>query len=91
MRHLLPALPFLAALQLHAETLSLGIARAGPPAGINLAKVPADPRPIDPAGWIQGWAVVPDLERGPLASPDTLDAFDRAAGGASMQFALHFN
>ncbi len=65
--------------------------RAGPPAGINLAKVFADPRPMDLAGWIQGWAVVPYLEAGSLASPATLDAFDEAVSGESMLFALYFN
>lgn len=65
--------------------------RAGPPAGINLAKLFTDPRPVDLAGWIQGWAVVPYLETGTLASTNTLDAFDQAVQGESMLFALYFN
>ena len=65
--------------------------RVGAPAGINLAKIFADPPAFDLAGWIQGWAALPYLERGELASPDAMDAFDQAAGGESMLFALYFN
>ena len=65
--------------------------RVGPPAGINLAKIFADPPAFDLAGWIQGWAALPYLERGTLASNEAMDAFDQAASGRSMLFALYFN
>jgi len=65
--------------------------RVGPPAGLNMAKFFADPAPIDVAGWIQGWAALPYLQTGTLASPDAIDAFDQATMGRSMLFALYFN
>lgn len=65
--------------------------RVGPPAGINVAKLFTDPRPIDVAGWIQGWAALPYLEKGTLVSPESADAFDAMTGGQAMLFALYFN
>jgi hypothetical protein len=65
--------------------------RVGAPAGINLSKVFADPPAVDLAGWIQGWAALPYLEQGVLASPEAMEAFDQATGGQSMLFALYFN
>lgn len=65
--------------------------RVGPPAGINLAKFFADPRPIDLAGWVQGWAVLPYLEKGDVVSTANSEAFDALAQGQSMLFALYLN
>ncbi len=65
--------------------------RAGPPAGFNLAKFFADPRPIDFAGWVQGWAVLPYLDKGSVVSSANSDAFDTLIGGQSMLFALYLN
>ena len=65
--------------------------RVGPPAGINLAKVFTDPAPIDVAGWVQGWAALPYLEKGTLTDPANTDAFDRLVEGQSMLFSLYLN
>jgi hypothetical protein len=65
--------------------------RVGPPAGINVAKIFTDPRPVDLAGWVQGWAALPYLQTGTLASAEAMDAFDQAAMGDSMLFAIYFN
>lgn len=65
--------------------------RAGEPAGFNLAKWFDNPGPIDLAGWIQGWAVLPYLEKGTVIGPDSLCAFDRLTQGQSMLFALYLN
>ena len=65
--------------------------RVGPPAGFNLAKFFADPRPIDLAGWVQGWAVLPYLEKGRVVSTANSEAFDALVQGQSMLFALYLN
>ena len=65
--------------------------RVGEPAGINLAKMFTDPRPIDVAGWIQGWAALPYLQRGKVASLATVEAFDSFVSGNAMLFSLYLN
>ncbi len=65
--------------------------RVGPPAGINLAKVFTDPAPIDVAGWVQGWAALPYLEKGTLIDTASTDAFDSLMNGQSMLFSLYLN
>ncbi len=65
--------------------------RVGPPAGINMAKVFVDPAPIDVAGWIQGWAALPYLEKGTLIDTASTDAFDQLVNGQSMLFSLYLN
>lgn len=65
--------------------------RVGPPAGINLKTFFTDPRPIDVAGWIQGWAALPYLEKGPLVDNQAVDAFDRLMSGQAPLFALYLN
>lgn len=65
--------------------------RAGPPAGLNLAKFYADAAPIDVAGWIQGWAALPYLERGTVLDNASFDAFDSLMAGQSMLFSLYLN
>ena len=61
------------------------------PGGINIGKMFTDPRPIDVAGWIQGWAALPYLESGPLVSTQSADAFDQLTNGRAMLFALYLN
>ncbi len=65
--------------------------RVGPPAGINLAQIFTDPAPIDVAGWAQGWAALPYLEKGPVIDTASIDAFDRLMQGQSMLFSLYLN
>jgi len=65
--------------------------RAGAPAGVNLNKIFTDPRPVDVAGWLQGWAALPYLEKGPLLSPDSLNVFDTLTSGQAPLFALYLN
>ena len=65
--------------------------RVSPPAGINLAKFFADPRPIDVAGWVQGWAVLPYLEKGEVISTANSKAFDAMVQGQSLLFAVYLN
>ena len=65
--------------------------RAGAGGGINLAKVFAEPGPVDLAGWVQGWAALPYLEAGPLVSAENWSRFESLAGGEPMLLALWFN
>lgn len=65
--------------------------RVGAPAGVNLGKIFADPRPVDVPGWIQGWAALPYLQQGEIASTAAIMAFDNAVQGNAMFFAIYFN
>ena len=65
--------------------------RVGAPGGINVARIFSDPRPIDLAGWFQGWAALPYLEQGPLLDSAARDAFDQLTQGQAPLFALYLN
>lgn len=60
-------------------------------AGVNIAKVFIDPRPADLAGWIQGWAAAPYLEKGPLVSAQNWSAFEQMMGGEAMMLSFYLN
>jgi hypothetical protein len=61
------------------------------PAGVNIARMFTDPRPIDVASWIQGEGAVPYLETGDLISPQNLTQFDAMMSGETMLFTLYLN
>ena len=61
------------------------------PAGVNIARMFTDPRPIDAAAWIQGEGAVPYLETGDLISPQNLTQFDAMMSGETMLFTLYLN
>ncbi len=65
--------------------------RVGAPAGINVGRMLTDPRPIDLAGWIEGWDALPYLEKGMLVTPDATNAFDTLTAGEAPLFALYLN
>ena len=65
--------------------------RVAEPAGLNVGKMFTEPRPIDIAGWIQGWAALPYLEKGTLVTTASTNAFDALVSGNSMLFALYLN
>ena len=60
-------------------------------AGVNIAKVFSDPRPADLAGWIQGWAAVPYLEKGALVSAQNWGAFEQMMGSEAMMLSFYLN
>jgi len=60
-------------------------------AGVNIQRVFLEPRPVDVAGWIQGWAALPYLERGVMASSEAVGAFGDMAEGQAMLLALWLN
>lgn len=61
------------------------------PAGVNIARMFTDPRPIDVASWIQGEGAVPYLESGNLISQQNLTQFDQMMSGETMLFTLYLN
>jgi hypothetical protein len=65
--------------------------RVGAPAGLNIGRIFTEPRPVDVAGWLQGWAALPYLERGTLVGPDSAEAFDQLTSGQAMLFAIYLN
>ena len=65
--------------------------RVGGTAGVNVGQMFSDPAPIDLAGWVQGWAALPYLQQGKLASPDNWQAFAAMLEGDPMLMALWLN
>lgn len=65
--------------------------RAGDLGGINLQRVFLDPRPLDLAGWLQGWTALPYMQTGPLVSAESWSAFENMLMGDAMLFAIWFN
>lgn len=65
--------------------------RAGDQGGINLQKVFLEPRPVDVAGWIQGWAALPYMQTGPLVSAENWGRFSAMMTGDAMLVALWLN
>ena len=59
--------------------------------GVNLSKIFTEPRPIDIAGWVQGWAALPYLEQGPLLTGEHLSALEGLIQGNPMLMALYLN
>ena len=59
--------------------------------GINVRRVLETPGDMDVILWIQGAGAAPFLERGRLADPSALDAFDQLAGRNAPLFAAWFN
>ncbi|MBL4929806.1 hypothetical protein [Fuscibacter oryzae] len=65
--------------------------RSGPSAGINLAKIFIEPRPVDVPGWIQGWAAMPYYQAGETVSAENWSRFESIIGGDAMLMALWLN
>lgn len=65
--------------------------RTGDQGGVNLEKLFLEPAPQDVAGWIQGWAALPYLQKGPLVSGESWSEFEAMLGGDAMLFAIWLN
>lgn len=65
--------------------------RIGDGGGVNLKLLFTDPRPVDVAGWVQGWAALPYLQGGPLVSAESWARFENMMMGDAMLFALWLN
>jgi hypothetical protein len=65
--------------------------RSGDGAGINLAKVFTEPRPVDVPGWLQGWAAMPYYQAGETVSAENWGRFESLIGGDAMLMALWLN
>jgi hypothetical protein len=60
-------------------------------AGVNIARMFTEPRAIDIAGWIQGVAAVPYLERGRLVTGEGWMRFAGLVSGDAMFLTLFLN
>jgi hypothetical protein len=57
--------------------------------GLNLGRMFDEPAPVSIASWIQGWAAVPYLEKGPVIDGASLRRFEAMMGGnAGLMMAL---
>ncbi|MFN6977397.1 MAG: hypothetical protein ACK4OP_04695 [Gemmobacter sp.] len=65
--------------------------RMGGGAGINLARLLDDPRPVDPAEWVHGAGLLPYAERGERMSVESWRDFERLLRGDAALFALLLN
>jgi len=65
--------------------------RLGNVGGVNMQKLFLDPPVFDIVTWIQGYGLLPYLERGPVITPDSINQFDELTGGDIMLFSFLFN
>ena len=59
--------------------------------GVNVARMLSEPAPIDLAGWIQGSAAIPYLEKGLMISSASWGAFEQMLDGRGMLMAVYLN
>lgn len=65
--------------------------RLGPGAGVNLARLLEDPPEIDLVGLVQGQALLPYMERGPVIDGRNLRLFEQLVGGDAPLFMVVLN
>ncbi|MCF6305674.1 MAG: hypothetical protein L3J33_09910 [Rhodobacteraceae bacterium] len=65
--------------------------RVSPGAGINVKAMFMDPPPVDIVTWIQGSGLLPYMERGPIATSESINAFNRLVSGNSIGFSFMLN
>jgi hypothetical protein len=65
--------------------------RLGEGAGLNLHSMFMDPPAVDIVGWVQGFALLPYMERGALIDDTSWAAFDRMVQGNGLMFAAFLN
>ncbi len=65
--------------------------RIAPAGGVNVKALFEDPPAVDIVGWMQGYGLLPYMERGPVADGESLRAFERLVSGRTGFYALLFN
>jgi len=60
-------------------------------AGLNIYTMFMDPPAVDIVGWVQGFALLAYMERGPLIDSASWSAFDRMVQGEGLMFAVFLN
>lgn len=65
--------------------------RLGDNAGINLGAMFQNPPPIDIAGVVQGWSVMPYVEQGRLIDAANLRAFEQLVGASTPLYMIILN
>jgi hypothetical protein len=59
--------------------------------GLNLGRMFDEPAPISITGWLQGWAAVPYLEKGPVIDSDSFRRFEALMGGNTALMMVWLN
>ncbi len=72
-------------------TLLVPYWRLGDGAGINIGRMFTDPPLVDIAAFIQGYGLLPYMERGPLISGQSLMAFDQLVQGNAGLYMIVLN
>jgi len=65
--------------------------RVSPGAGINVKAMFMNPPAVDIVTWIQGSGLLPYMERGPVATSESIRAFNRLVSGNSIGFSFMLN
>lgn len=65
--------------------------RVEPAAGVNLAMLLKDPIPVDIVTWVHGQGLVPFMQKGPLATLDSLNRFEAMFRGDALLFMVWLN
>jgi len=69
----------------------IGHWRTEPGGGINVAKMILDPPAVDIVTWIQGYGLLPYMEKGPLVSGENYGRFMRMFQGDALLFMVLLN
>ena len=65
--------------------------RVSPGAGINVKEMFMNPPAVDIVTWVQGSGLLPYMERGPIATSQSMRAFNRLVSGNSIGFSFLLN
>ncbi len=65
--------------------------RVAPGAGINVKEMFMNPPVVDIVTWMQGSGLLPYMERGPVATSQSIRAFERLVSGNSLSFSFLLN
>ena len=65
--------------------------RIAPAGGVNVKKLFLDPPKVDIVDWVQGSGLLPYLERGPVATSESIRQFENLVGGRSVMFTFLLN
>ena len=65
--------------------------RLGAAGGVNVQKLFMDPPVFDIVTWVQGYGLLPYLERGPHISPESFNRFEDLSGGNLLPLSFLFN
>lgn len=65
--------------------------RIAPAGGLNVEKLFMDPPVVDIVTWFQGYGLLPYMERGPVATGESIRQFQSTVSGNSLLFSILLN